>query len=116
MVLLYTNRGPARYGFVVGVDRAWQPRWYFPTPEEGISPRLAPQVVDRALGQPIRLSLNHGPGPLTIFGLVTSRPVSIREVQEALDRSRPEGKTPMQRERLPLSGVEEQVRLDLLLE
>lgn len=116
MVLLYTNRGARRFAFVVGVGSDWKPLWYFPSPPENRSVPLLPGVVDRPFGDPVRLSVNHAKGRLTIFGLFSDRPLTMKEVSLALERAESQGQMPWQHKRLQLPRSVLQVRLHYLLE
>jgi hypothetical protein len=116
MVLLYTNRGARRFAFVVGVGPDWEPRWYFPSPPEARSVPLSPGVVDRPFGDPVRLRVNHTKGRLTIFGLFSDRPLTMKQVSLALERAEGHGRPPWQHGRLQLPGNVQQVRLHYLLE
>jgi hypothetical protein len=79
---------PYRYLFVFGLDEARTPLWYFPSPDERTSLAVAGRG-EHVLPDSIALAVNHRPGRVTIYGIFSSAPVSIEDVQGWLSQSLP---------------------------
>ena len=111
MVALYTNRNEPVFAFVVGIGPSWEPLWYRPAPPRTRSVELSGGVADKPLVDPVRLRVNHRPGTLVIFSLLSSRPLTMEQVRQAIARARDGGGRPLQLERLPLPQEVAQTRM-----
>ena len=111
MVALYTNRRRTVFAFVVGIGPGWEPLWYRPAPPRTRSVELSAGVADRPLVDPVRLKVNHQPGTLVIFSLLSPRPLTMDQVRQAIARAREGGGKPQGLERLPLAGEVAQTRM-----
>ena len=86
LTLSYTNAvtdGGYPYLFVVGVDESNEPLWYYPTPSEGQSLQIqrGRDAVDISLPGGIRLSVNHHPGRVRMYGVFSKTPITTEAVQ-----------------------------------
>lgn len=68
----------ARYVFLVGIDAERRPLWYFPNPDEGRS--MAVRMGEQLLPDGIALAVNHEPGPLYVYALFSTEPLSVDTV------------------------------------
>ncbi len=111
MVALYTNRHQPVYAFVVGVGPGWEPLWYRPASPRTRSVELSADVADKPLLDPVRLRVNHRPGTLVIFSLLSPRPLTMDQVRQAIARAQDGGGKPGRLERLPLPAEVAQTRM-----
>lgn len=111
MVALYTNRHQPVFAFVVGIGPGWEPLWYRPAPPRTRSVELSVDVADKPLVDPVRLKVNHRPGTLVIFSLLSPRPLTMDQVRQAIARAREGGGKPQGLERLPLPNEVAQTRM-----
>jgi hypothetical protein len=90
----YTNAaGPARYLFLLGVDDALRPYWYYPLPEEGQSVAIESGAAARQKPLPFETELRrrHSAGRIRVVALFSAHPVALEAVEEVLDRARDGG-------------------------
>ena len=111
MVALYTNRHEPVYAFVVGVGADWEPLWYKPAPPQTRSVELSGGVADKPLVDPVRLKVNHRPGTLVIFSLLSRQPLTMEQVRQAIASAQEGGGKPDRLERLPLPADVAQTRM-----
>ena len=86
--------------FLVGVDDAYDIKWYSPHPPETLSVE-APRG-NLPIGGAVRLSVHHAAGPLRLFALFSDAPLSSAEVQAAVRVLKTDGRRPSQSAELPL--------------
>ncbi len=81
----YTNADKSvHYLTLFGVQEDGQVRWYYPGVGESASRRISSGHVDEALGDGIRLSVNHRTGWLRVTALFSQRPLDRSEVETAV--------------------------------
>jgi len=81
----YTSADPSRTWLALfGVQEDGQVRWYYPGAEGSASIRVPGGRVDEALGDGIRLSVNHRPGWLRVTAVFSAQPIATRRIEEAV--------------------------------
>lgn len=84
--LAYHNRAPElRYAAFFGVDDAGTMYWYGPTPTA-----IEPVAIEKTarlsgVGESIRLSVNHQPGRVRVYGIFAAEPVDFPTLRRLVD-------------------------------
>ena len=92
----YSNSsGPAQHLFLLGVDDALDPFWYFPLPEEKTSLAIVhgPGALQKPLPYETELVRRHHVGRLRVVALFTAEPIALSAVDDALASARAEHRT-----------------------
>jgi hypothetical protein len=87
LTFAYRNRGqtPARYLMVVAVDQARRTFWFYPVHSDaGIDPASIAIEVGDGVKLPDIVTHDFAPGHLVIYGLFSSRPLRVSEVEGAI--------------------------------
>jgi len=97
--LTVSNRGAHSHLFVVGFDDEYNAKWYAPRPPATTSVAAPPAgTVDQPLGGAIHIATNHDAGPLAVFAIYSSVPLSSAEIEAAAAR--------LAKDKVPLHSVE----------
>src|SRR5262249_37697919 len=83
--LAVSNPGNYKTVFLVGMDDDHATKWYAPKPPVGESVPAPAGVNDTPVGGAVRIAVNHGPGRVRIFALLSDKPVRAPEVESAVD-------------------------------
>jgi hypothetical protein len=106
--LAVSNQGKFGRVFLVGMDGDHAIKWYAPRPpaEESVPAPTGNDTIDVPVGASVRLSVNHAPGRVRIFGLFSDRAVKVNEVEAAVGELARRGVKPEDAEALPLGRVD----------
>ncbi len=105
----YTNRTKnLRHLFLLGVDEAFEVKWYLPRTPVSESVAVEAGAVDEPLPRAVRLEVQHRSGALRVFALFSAKPLSRDAVADAVARARKQTGGKLDRlELLPLDDTEQ---------